>query len=285
MLNEAYKEKLYYSEKTGSSEPLFLSLLVGESSFMYAISTQYYKTIVELCHVELAHSGSLKEQLNDRLQFLIQHYGLNKKKFEKTFISLLTTDFSMIPEAYGNEQDLKAYLRFATGIATIKKSPLHHVKDLTFCYGIDQDLLNYLERTFVNASVRHSGAVDISLFFSQHSLVKSSLFLNIHDGQIELCARKQDTLLFYNLFNYSTNEDILYYLLFAMEQFALNPLDVKLSVAGQRAVTDELVKSIKKYIKQVSFAVGEPSVVLKGEPAALPQHYYFTLLNQHVCEL
>lgn len=285
MLNESYKEKYYYSEKTKPSEPVFLSMLVGENSFMYAISTNHFKTIVELCHVELVPSGFSKEQLGDRLHFLVQHYGLNQKHFEKIVISLLTTDFSMVPEAYGAEQELKDYLRFSTGVDTIKKSARHQLKGLTFCYGTDPDLHSYLERTFVNASVRHTGATSISLLFSQHSLATSTLFLNIYDGQMELCARKQGALLFYNMFNYTGNEDVLYYLLFAMEQIGCDPMDVKLSIACQRPVADELVKSIKKYIRQVSFVVGEPTLVLKGEAAKLPQHYYFTLLNQHICEL
>ena len=70
-----------------------------------------------------------------------------------------------------------------------------------------------------------------------------------------------------------------------MEQFQLNPLYVRLSLAGQRSLSDDLIKSIKKYIKQVDFCVTDSSVNLNGDLSTLPQHYYFTLLNQHLCEL
>ncbi len=69
--------------------------------------------------------------------------------------------------------------------------------------------------------------------------------MNIGDGFIELAAKEKNELVFYNVFNFENNEDILYYLLFMMEQIQLNPLQVKLSVAGQRAVSDDLIKSIK----------------------------------------
>ena len=70
-----------------------------------------------------------------------------------------------------------------------------------------------------------------------------------------------------------------------MEQFNLNPLYVKLAIAGQRGSSDELIKSIKKYIKQVNYCVTDQTINLSGDLSNLPRHYYFTLLNQHACEL
>jgi hypothetical protein len=285
MLKDAYHEKYYYSEKPGAADGLFLSVFISADSFVYAISTHQFSNVVELCHVELSQSVFSKDAVHDKITFLVQHYGLNQKRFDKTLVSLLNSDFSMVPEAYSHEPDVKTYLQFSTGATAIKKAPLHHLKDMSFCYGADADLINYLEKTFVNASIRHSGAVSMQLLFAQHSLAGSTLFLNIHDGAMELSAQKNKSLLFYNVFSYGNNEDILYYLLFSMEQFELDPASVKLSIACERAVTDDLIVSIKKYIRQVSFVVGEPGLVLNGNLQSLPAHYYFTLFNQHTCAL
>jgi hypothetical protein len=70
-----------------------------------------------------------------------------------------------------------------------------------------------------------------------------------------------------------------------MEQLNLNPLNTRLVIAAQRGVNDELIKSIRKYVKQVNFCVSDPSIKLTSEMSALPSHHYFTLLNQHLCEL
>lgn len=121
--------------------------------------------------------------------------------------------------------------------------------------------------------------------FGQHSLIGSDLFLNILDGFIEIGIKENNKFLFYNVFNFDTNEDILYYLLFTMEQFNLNPLLVKLTVACHLPVTDELINNIKKYIKNLNFCIADKEIHLNEEISKLPQHYYFTLLNQHLCEL
>jgi len=70
-----------------------------------------------------------------------------------------------------------------------------------------------------------------------------------------------------------------------VEQFALDPHAVFLAIAGEQPADDLLVKSIRRYVKHVDFCVTDPSVRLKGELLVLPQHYYFTLLNQHLCAL
>lgn len=252
---------------------------------MYCISTDSFKNIIELCHVEMKHLANSTFDLTDKISFLINNHLLQQKKFEKVNIAFLNNEFTLVPEAYALEKELKPFLKFTTGTQEIKKPLRHHLKNLDFSFNLDTDLVNYLEKAFPNASIRHSGAVTIDLLFSQQSLLNNDLYLNLGDGFIELAAKEKNDLLLYNVFSYESNDDILYYLLFMMEQFNLNPLYVKLAIAGERPLTDELIKSIKKYVKRVSFCIADGSLKLNGDMTSFPRHYYFTLLNQHLCEL
>jgi len=285
MLSEAYITKYFAGSDAVISEPMDLSLVISAGTFMYAVSANNFKNVVELCHVQLGDPGNQAYDLTERVSFLVQNYFLNRKKFQKVNISFLNSDFTMVPEAYAEQDLVKPFLKFATGAGQVKNLMQHQVNGMKFCFTPNTDLSSYLERTFSNASIKHAGAVTINLLFSQHALKSCNLFLNIHDDVIELAAKETNNLLFYNVFNYSTSEDILYYLLFMMEQFALNPLYARLCIGGQKPAGDELIQNIKKYIKQVDLCVPDPSVTLEGELGQLPKHYYFTLLNQHLCEL
>ena len=284
MLSETYSTRQFYGPQSGPAEPLSLSLLLGPGAFMYAVSSGQFKTITEIGHVQSAQPGYFAEGAAEKLPALVQNFFLQRKPFEKVNIALLNRQFTLVPEAYG-QGDLKSLLRFASGSAEVKNAAVHQLKGIHFCYTAGHDLVNYLEKTFANASIRHAGAVNLSLFFSQHSLAPAHVFLNIGDGCMELCIKENNELLFYNVFPFETNEDILYYLLFTMEQFRQDPLLIKLVVAAERPADDELFKGLKKYIRQVSFCVHDRLVQLNGELQQLPQHYYFTLLNQHACEL
>ncbi|MES2678320.1 MAG: DUF3822 family protein [Bacteroidota bacterium] len=285
MLKEAYITKQFYSEQPFPAGPYCLSMHISDSSFMYAISTSNFQTIVELLHVQFGNAANTAAQLKEQVAFLVQNYFLQRKKFEKVHIAFLNHDFTLVPEAFATESNLRPLLNFSTGNTALRSPATHFIKGIKFLHTVHPELSDYLEKTFVNASVRHAGAINIGLLFSQHSLLESQVFMNVGDGCVELAIKNKTELQFYNVFNFQSNEDILYYLLFTMEQFGLNPLLVKLSLAGQVPVTDELVKSLKKYIKYVSFCVNDPSIVLNGELSQLPQQYYFTLFNQHLCGL
>jgi hypothetical protein len=283
--NEAYTTRYYYSEKPGTGEQLALSLYISSNAFMYTLSTGNFKTVVELCHVEMIHPANSPFDLTDKVSFLVNNYLLHQKKFEKVNVAFLNTEFTMVPEAFAGNTDLKPLLKFTTGVPDIRRSLQHNLRDLNFCFNLEPGLVSYLERTFPNASVRHAGAVTISLLFGHQALLPADLYLNIGDSFIELAAKEKNGLLFYNVFGYESNDDVLYYILFMMEQFNLNPLHVKLAIAAERAVTDDLIKNIKKYVKQVGFCVVDPSIKMRGDMSSLPHHYYFGLLSQHVCEL
>lgn len=284
MLDDTHSTRQYYGEKPAPGEALSLSLFIGPGSFMYAVSTGQFKTIAEIGHVKDGQAGDGAEPGPEKLSSWIHNFFLQRRQFEKVNIAVLNRMFTLVPEAYG-QQDLKPLLEFAVGSSELKNTSVHRVKGVLFCHSIGHELISYLEKTFANASIRHAGAVSLGLLFSQHSLADCQVFLNVGDSAIELCIKDSQSVLLYNVFPYENNEDILYYVLFALEQFNLDPQQVKTGVAAQRPLQDELVEALKKYIRHIRFCVADPSVKLEGELLSLPGHYFFTLLNQHLCEL
>jgi hypothetical protein len=283
MLAETFITKQFYTDKSAGSGDC-LSMVLGGRTFMYAVSSGDFTTVSELCHAVIGAAPS-QANIYDMIVFFINNYQLTQKKFDKVNIALLNHDFTLVPEAYGDAVSLKSIMQFSAGGGPVKTVLRHHVKDIQFCYALQPEIGPFLERAFPNASIRHGGAVTISLLFGHRSLELQDLFLNVGDGFIEIASRNGKELLFYNLFSCESDEDILYYLLFMMEQFNLEPLQVRMGLACQRPVNDELILNLRKYIRHVEFCVTDPSVRVKGELLSLPQHYYFTLLNQHLCAL
>ena len=285
MLGEYYKEKLVLTNKSEIKEANCLSLFISHHSLIFSVSDKDFKKIAQLVHVELINLPGAAQSFTEKISFLLNNYQLPQKKIEKVIISVLNKEFTLVPEAYSDTADIKEFLSFSSGLTQVKNPQAQSIKNVKFCYAFEHDLIHYLEKTFASAIIRHAGAINTDLFFSNHSLQNCNLFLIVNDGLIEIAAKEKNELLFYNVFNYENNEDILYYLLFMMEQFNLNPLQVKLIIAGQVQTNDDLLLSIKKYIKQVNFVVHSPEIKLEGELSKLPLHNYFTLLNQYQCVL
>lgn len=273
----------FISKKNHTSDKLNLSLLIDNELFMYAIFTQNYSELVELCHVSKNETGHLHNN-TDKTKFLINNYRLADKKFENVNIAILNSDFTILPESFAIKEHSKEILEFSSG-SNFKNSFNHKFNNLSFNYFIEGELIHFLEKIFKNATIRHAGGLSINLLFNNYSLQKCDLLLNFNEGVFELLAKENNNLLYYNVFNYETNEDVMYFLLFMMEQFNLDPKKITLLIAGQMEAESDLYKTLKKYIKNIGFAVNNIHINDIVEDLKIPNHFYFTLLNQHLCEL
>jgi len=285
VVQEAYQVKYFVTENAGKNDAMCLSLFVSANNFQYAIFTNECKVLIECADIELKQNQSSSNNPLDLIHLLIQNYFLNQKKFEKVNICVLNNKFTLLPEAFAESTDMNALMNFSGGEQFNNKILQHKTKYCYFCYAIPIDWLDYFGKTFPQASIRHAAAVNVSLLFEQFSLSQTQLYLNLHQSQLEISVKTNNQFIFYNVFSFESKEDILYFLLFTMEQLNLNPLVCKLSIAGQLETNDDLIKSIKKYVKSVDFCVLDKSVTIANKTTAIPNHYYFTLLNQHLCAL
>lgn len=282
MINEAYSVKNYFKNNDISAQKSNLSLFFSANSLIFCEFDEYFKNIVELCDVEFNTNVNPSLTLIERIQFIFNNYQITKN-YQKVYISVLNSHFTLIPTAFKNEINADI-LQFGTGLTITKNTIEHSINNFIVCYTLDQELKQYLEKTFPIAFIRHAGAVTLSLFNTLPTLINCDLLLNLNFGSIEIAVKQKSNLQFYNVFNYQTNEDIIYYLLFTLEQLNLNPLLVKVVIAGQLKTTDNIIVSLKKYIKHINFIINDTVIFPKNE-LTIPNHYYFTVLNQHLCEL
>ncbi len=284
MSSEPYIIKHYKTEKQASSEKQNLSLVIDNEVFTFAIFSQNYNELIELCDVRPDESMQTVSSGIDRIKFLINNYRLGGRNFENVTVSVLNGDFTILPEAFAVKENSKEILEFSSG-TNAKNILTHKFNNISFNYFIETELIQFLERTFKKASFRHAGMVAIDLLFNNRSLKKCDLLLNFNAGVFEIAAKENNSLLYYNVFNYETKEDVMYFLLFMMEQFNLDPEKIKVLVAGQMEAESELYLGLKKYIRNIGFAVNDIKLTNAADDIKIPDHFYFTLLNQHLCEL
>jgi hypothetical protein len=258
-----------------------LNLFIENEVCMYALFTHDYKNLVELCETAYDPAILHTTDVTRRTELFLENNRLAALRFNRVNIALAANHFTILPEAFALPQSSKSLIEFSSGL----NAPLtqaHRFNHMQLTWAVDAGLQQALEKNFKNARISHSGAVAINLLTANRSLKKCDVFLSFNGGVFELLAKQNGGLLYYNLFGYTNKEDVLYYLLFMMEQFNLDPAKVKLAVAGQVKAESEIIQALKKYVRHVSFAVNETRV---GEEINLPEHFYFTLLNQHLCEL
>jgi hypothetical protein len=263
---------------------LNLSLFITPQFFSYAVFNADFSTVTEIGSKVISAADFPGKNSAQILEFLIADYRLSSIKFKNVHVSILNSYFSLLPEAFAIKDAAKEIIEFSSGLSEIKNTTSVVFKEVSFTYTFEAEIQSLLERTFRQAVFHHAGSISIALLFANHSLKNSDIFLNFHPGSFELAAKQNGKFCYYNVFSFETNEDILYYLLFMMEQYEFDPLLTRLTLAGQLEVDSELVKSVKKYIRHVSMAVSDKSFSNSFAGLRLPEHFYFSILNQHLCE-
>jgi len=282
VLSIEVKNKQDLRLQTFQKESLNLYLLIESHSISASIFNATNSILYSVHALTFGKAKLDNETSKIELAYFLNEFELLKHTYSHVSVQLLNRLFALVPHSYDGG-DLKELLSFNLGIKDIKTTHTDLINNaISFAYTTDFELLNFIEKTFSAAKINHAGATSIDLFLRLQSLKNSDVFLNIHSSVLELIIKKDNDLLFYNIFKWDSNEDVLYFLLFTIEQFQLNQATARLIIAGNIATNNELITLIKKYIKSVNF-ISSKAITKPNEQ--MPNHYYFNILNRHLCEL
>lgn len=209
---------------------------------------------------------------------------LQLKPYSKISVNYTGRQFTLVPTAFFEEKDARGLLEFNcgdTGSDIILSDEVN--ADIRLVYSINEGLKSTIDRLFPNHHLRHTGSVLAKLLLQSEELAGEQVLLRIDDGSLFVAAKKDGQLLLCNHYQVQTDEDILYYVLFVLEQFELNPTAVRVSLSGLTATDSSLAKALQKYIRHIRFVNGS-RLIKREDIASLPHHYYYTLLNRPFCE-
>jgi hypothetical protein len=81
---------------------------------------------------------------------------------------------------------------------------------------------------------------------------EKQVFVHLQKNTFEIVVVKNQELLLFNSFSYSTPQDFIYYLLFTCEQLQLNPETIAIQILGNCSVEDANYKIAYQYIRNCS---------------------------------
>jgi hypothetical protein len=261
-----------------------LVITISQNGFEAATFTKAPHTITKIAASTIKESIKQPEELSDLFIQFITETGLQKQNFHSILINWLGEHFTLVPSSFYDPEKAREMLEFNVGPMEGETILTNEVNDIKFIYSVPTELKNVLDRTFPNHNFKHIGYSSLKLFLSHFQLKNADVFVNIHEGQTELLIKKDKRPVLYNMFRTHSDEDVLYYLMFSVEQFDLDPLHLKLYVAANRDANDALFVNLKKYIRNVEFTISDKLIIRKEAFEQMPHHNYFSVLNRLLCE-
>lgn len=222
--------------------------------------------------------------LSEHLIIAIKHFQLSKKAYKKVYVNYFNPQFTLCPVNFYVQENLRSLLEFNVGSVGNQLIETDDITtDIKLIYAIDEQLKSTLDNIFPNHHLTHTLSVLAKLMLNAEEMTKENILLSIHTNHIEIIVKQDHKLILANQFSIKTQEDVLYYILFTLEQYKLNPLFVNVCVTGNIDSTSNLISSLKKYIKHIRLAKGHKSLDWQSV-SGMPQHFNYSLINRLFCE-
>ena len=209
-------------------------------------------------------------------------------EFKSIEILYASRKFTLVPQAFYGRGSIDKYLWFNNiqekGF-TVEKN-LFPKAECWCIFDIPQNLSEYLSAKFPKSSVKNNlfPLVEGALKRNRPYPEKQQVHLNFFRDNFEMVVVNGSKLILCNIFNYKTDRDVLYHVLFTFDQLKLPPESTELIIHGQMPQISPVYHLFKKYVKLTAFARLDTTYQYSYTFSQLPEHYYSSLLSVYKCE-
>lgn len=211
-----------------------------------------------------------------------------KLEYQSVAIIYSTRLFSFVPKVLFANGDAERFLSFNNmhekGFTTRKD--LFQRAESWCIYDVPQNLIEYLETVVPRAKVSHNlfPLIEAGLKYNRNFPDRQQVHLNFFREYFEIVVVADTKLIQCNIFNYKTERDILYYVLYVFDQLKLSPENTDLIIHGHIPQVSPVYHLLKKYVRRTAFAKLDTTYQYSYTFSQMPEHYFSSLLSLYKCE-
>jgi len=206
--------------------------------------------------------------------------NLLEKEYKQSKFIYGTPNFTFIPSAFFKEDDVKTYYEFNQYIENLDELHYNIIKpvDAYSIFAIPNRLANNIKELFSNICFLHQSTPFVN-FASNVIKSNDAVWVNVYNGFMDILAFKKGHMAFYNAFPYTTNKDIVYYIMYVYYLLNFSTLFTSIHLSGEIEKNAELHKMINNYIKVVDFTKRQSENTYSYSLNKIDQHKFIPLLT------
>jgi len=212
-----------------------------------------------------------KKRSPQALEEAIDRLLRQEKLIDKTFgqIELIHDNnlFALVPNEYFDKSHLKGYLKYSLKLFKSDYITYDSIPDIEAqaVYLPFVNINNYILDNFGEFEYHHASEKFLNYCLkASKDLNKLQCFVQVNIRSIEFVAVQNGELMFFNNFETHSREDILYYILFSLEQLELDPHQANIKLSGYIRKNENLIRLLSDYIKEVKI-VDNKNLIFKEE--------------------
>jgi len=184
---------------------------------------------------------------------------------------------TLVPLKYYNHEKGTLLLKtmFGVNVTAIVFSEAVTEWQLYNIYAVPKEVHGWMSMKFASGKFWHQYSVSIKNIIAADE--DGSLLVDLRKEDFTVLAAANSKLLIAQTFNYSTPEDVLYYLLKVCQQFGLSQREVHLGLSGLVDLQSALYKGLHQYFIHIEFRDAKWTIPISANNEC-PAHF-FTSLN------
>lgn len=177
-----------------------------------------------------------------------------------------------IPAEEYNKKDFHSYFnkvyKTIDRKAVKKKSDDFLKEEISTLHYLDKDVHNLIKASGISHKVAH-----ISTSLANYTfLADANLICYLHDQLIHICYAKDGQFKLYNQYHCESAEDYLYFILWVMDYFKLDPETEPLLIGGMVNEDSPIMNILKAYVRNIKLI--DQNINLPKEGVSSKQYYY-----------
>lgn len=278
------EDPLFY-ESSGLKK---LSILFGRNGFSFVIRDSISGKAIKLADYGSSTLGNHHNDIGVRssksFAYLnqIRETGIIDIDFKHVDIAIASQKITVAPAAYFENDGLSILMEVSQSISVGEETIRSKVSDdgPVIAALVPAFIREFINEAFPAASIQCGPAVFVKGILKTYSLAaERQVFIGLNDGLLEICVIQGINLIYMNSFRYAASSDILYYVIFVLEQLGFVPSEENLMLMGDIEENDPTFELLKMYCASLSFAVMPQDIIFGQLLEKVRYHKYFTLLN------
>ncbi len=203
--------------------------------------------------------------------------------YKKVSLAIVHSKSTLVPTSLFDTNEKDALIKFNHTVEAGESVAIDNLANLEAknIYVVSNAVEQQFKELYAVLKITHfsSSLIEHLLLTNKHK-DSTRVIVYVRPEGIEIIVVDSGKLLFYNTFACQTAEDVIYYLLFVLEQLKLNPEIVNVELLGEVEKDTAVYRILFKYIRNLKFGVRPDAVEYSFKLLALPAHNHFSLFSQ-----
>ena len=227
-------------------------------------------------------------KLSEKLDEIILKEKWLSGNFKSKKIIIINQKSTLVPLPLFDVNDQETYFNFNHSLDDSEDLYCDKLNNLNAynLYAVPTLVKTKLRELFGQHKLYHymTTLVETLLLYNKNKPEEKKVFLNAGKGIFDIILLEGNSLIYNNTFDFHTPEDLIYYLLFALQQLKLNPETTSLLLMGEIEKNAPLFDIIYKYIRNISFIKRTETFHYSYLFDKVSPHNYFNLFNSNLIE-